>query len=61
MYEAHEKIGYGNPTSAFFDRASAKTRKDTEFVGEICDELQAGIRCDLVRARNVMDFSGASW
>ena len=61
VHEAHEEVGHGDPSSAFLDRASAKTRKDTEFVCEICEEFQAGIRCDLVRGRNVMDFSGASW
>ena len=61
VHEAHEEVGYGDPSPAFFDGASAKTRKDTEFVGEISEELQAAVRSDLVRGRNVMDFLGASW
>lgn len=61
VHETHEEVGHGNPSSAFLDGTSAKTRKDTEFVGEICEELQTAERSDLVRGRNVVDFLGASW
>ena len=42
MNEAHDEIDNGDPPAALFHGDSFQSSEDTEFIRQICDELEAG-------------------